>query len=121
MPIPVHFEICVDDAQRAIKFYTSVFRWTIEESGDEGYWLINTDESEEEPGLTGGLMERLDPLDSTVMTFQVPSLDGFAKKIATAGGKVVTTKLTIPGIGYSQYCLDSEGNLFAIMEYNEEA
>ena len=121
MPTPVHFEIFVDDAERAIDFYTSVFGWTIEESGDEGYWLINTDDSEEEPGLTGGMTERLDPLDSTVVTFEVPSLDGFVKKIATAGGKIVTPKLAIPGVGYSQYCRDSEGNLFAIMEYDEKA
>src|SRR5215470_14448722 len=120
MPIPVHFEICVDDAERAIKFYSGVFGWKIEESEDEGYWDINTDEGEEQPGMTGGLMERLDPLDSTVIVFDVPSLDAFVKKIATAGGKIVTPKITIPGVGYSQYCRDSEGNLFAIMEYDEE-
>jgi predicted enzyme related to lactoylglutathione lyase len=121
MPLPVHFEIFADDPERAITFYTTVFGWTIEESGGERYWLINTDESAEEPGITGGLTERLDPLDSTVVTFAVPSLDGFVKRIATAGGKIVTPKLTIPGIGYSQYCRDSEGNLFSIIQYDEKA
>jgi predicted enzyme related to lactoylglutathione lyase len=121
MPIPVHFEICVDDIERAIEFYSSVFGWNIKESDDEGYWLINTEEDKDGPAMTGGLMERLDPLDSTVVVFDVPSLDTFVKKIATSGGKIVTPKITVPGAGYSQYCRDSEGNLFAIMQYDEEA
>jgi uncharacterized protein len=121
MAVPVHFEIYADEIKRAIKFYSSVFGWTIKESEDEGYWLIDTGESEGEPGMSGGIMARLDPLDSTVVVFDVPSIDGFAKKVAVAGGKVVTPKITISGIGYSQYCRDSEGNLFAIMEYDEQA
>jgi hypothetical protein len=30
--------------------------------------------------------------------------------VAAAGGKVLTPRMTVPGVGYMVYCLDSEGN-----------
>lgn len=70
--------------------------------------------------MTGGLMERADSLDSTVLTFEVDSLDDFARKITEAGGKIVTPKMTIAGLGDIQYCRDPEGNSFGIVEYQKE-
>jgi len=47
--------------------------------------------------------------------------DEFAKKIVDAGGKVVRAKTAIPGIGWFAYCVDTEGNVFGIMQSDPKA
>jgi predicted enzyme related to lactoylglutathione lyase len=118
MPNVVHFEICVDDLQAAVQFYSAVFGWRIEKSEDGEYWSITTGD-EIDPGITGGLVGRIDELNPTINTIEVPSLNEFAKRITLAGGQVVTPRIAIAGLGYMQYCKDLEGNAFGIMEYDE--
>ena len=36
-------------------------------------------------------------------------------------GNTITPKTAIPGIGYFCYCVDTEGNVFGIMESNPKA
>lgn len=120
MPDLVHFEISADDLERASRFYRNVFGWMIESlEGPEKYKFITT--NEDEFAVTGGLTERFHPTDSTVNTFDVPSLDSFARRITEAGGRVLAPKIAIPGEGYVQYCQDTEGNVFGIIEYDELA
>lgn len=112
----VHFEIGVDDPERAIKFYTDVFGWKIKKwEGPLDYWLASTG-PEDQPGIDGALMRRQYPSAPTTNTIDVPSVDEFLSKIAKAGGKVVTPKQSVPGVGYFAYCQDTEGNTFGIME-----
>ena len=119
MPNVVHFEICVDDPERAASFYSKVFDWKIDKAADgSDYRFITTGD---EAAITGGLTKRVDDWDSTVNTIDVPSVDSFAKRIAAAGGKVLAPKIAIPGVGYLQYCQDLEGNSFGIMEYDDLA
>jgi predicted enzyme related to lactoylglutathione lyase len=121
MPNVIHFEICVDDLERAVRFYTEVFGWTIEKAEDNSdYWFITTG-NDEDPGISGGLTSRFDEWNPTINTIEVPSLNSFAKKITEAGGKVLAPKISIAGTGYVQYCQDVEGNTFGIMEIDESA
>jgi len=117
MPNVIFFEICVDDVERAAMFYGKVFDWRIANGDDPSYRLIDTGENE----VGGALMARLEESDSTINTIDVPSVDSVAKKIAVAGGKVLAPKIAIEGVGYVQYCQDTDGNSFAIMEYDESA
>ena len=61
MPRPSHFEIPVDNPERAIAFYSAVFGWTFHKwEGAMPYWLITTGPNEGcvagglAPGATGG-------------------------------------------------------------------
>ena len=45
----VHFEFDVEDPERALKFYSEVFKWKIDKWGPANYWLIVTG-SKDEPG-----------------------------------------------------------------------
>lgn len=59
----VHFEINVDEPERAIKFYQLVLNWEFSKwdgSGED--WLIITG-SADESGINGGLMRRQIPLE----------------------------------------------------------
>ncbi len=71
----VHFEIPADDPERSIKFYETVFGWTIEKwDGPIEYWLIITGD-EDKPGIDGGLARREDPETGVENTIDVKNLD----------------------------------------------
>jgi predicted enzyme related to lactoylglutathione lyase len=118
-----HFEILVDDPQRAITFYKDVFGWEINkwEGGSMDYWLIRTGK-DPEPGINGGLMKRMKSAADSggdtafVCTVDVPNYDEYAEKIKKSGGKAVTEKTEIPKVGWMSYFKDTEGNNFGIME-----
>ncbi len=117
----VHFEIAVDDPERAIAFYHDTLGWKIEKwDGPMDYWLVATGD-ESEPGINGALTRRANNLAPIVNTVNVPSVDDTLAKIITAGGKVIRAKMAIPSIGYIAYCQDSEGNPFGVIEYDAKA
>jgi predicted enzyme related to lactoylglutathione lyase len=119
MPRVIHFEIPADEPDRAVAFYQNVFGWTIKKEGPIEYWLATTG-PDDKPGINGAIMRRAERT-TTCNTIDVPSVDEFVKKIQNAGGKAVTSKAVIPGVGYFAYCADTEGNVFAIMQEDPNA
>ena len=112
----VHFEIPADDPERATKFYTKVFGWKIKKwEGPMDYWLVTTGDKSA-PGIDGAIMQRSEMASTVVNTIDVPSVDDFIKKVTKNGGKVITPKTPIPGVGYFAYCKDTEGNMFGILQ-----
>jgi predicted enzyme related to lactoylglutathione lyase len=113
----VHFEIAVQDPERAIAFYKNIFGWKFEKAEVPfDYWLISTGK-EADPGINGGLNRKPDAGPAcTVNTIQVDSVDSTIRKIVKRGGKVIRDKSPIPGVGYLAYCEDPDGTLFGILE-----
>jgi predicted enzyme related to lactoylglutathione lyase len=121
MPRPVHFDFPADDPERAIRFYSDVFGWKFEKwEGPMEYWLISTG-PKEAPGVDGGMGRRGNPDMGVVNTIDVPSVDEYVRKITAAGGKVLQTKMAIPGVGWYATCQDTEGNAFGIMQDDPSA
>lgn len=121
MPRPIHFDISVDDPERAAKFYGEAFGWEIGKwDGPFDYWTIKTGTSAE-AGIDGGLARRENPSDAIMNFIGVPSVAEYAEKIAALGGKVVRGRQAIPGVGYIAVCQDTEGNRFGILEADESA
>jgi len=58
---------------------------------------------------------------TTYIFVDVPSVDEFLKKVMNAGGKEITKKTPIPGVGYSAYCRDTEGNIFGLFQRDPKA
>jgi predicted enzyme related to lactoylglutathione lyase len=117
----IHFELGTVEPERAAGFYSKVFGRKITKwNGPEEYWLVETG-PQDKPGINGGLLRHQDAQPRTVNTIAVPSVDDFAEKVAANGGKVVEPKMTIPGVGYLAYCLDTEGNLFGIHQEDPSA
>jgi predicted enzyme related to lactoylglutathione lyase len=110
----VHFEISADDPERAAQFYRSVFSWNIQRwDGPVDYWLAHTGEG---IGIDGAIKKRPMPEVSTTNTIEVSSVDEAVEKVKRSGGKMLMPKTPIPGIGYHAYCMDTEGNIFGLME-----
>jgi uncharacterized protein len=121
MPRVIHFEINVDNPERATKFYSDTFGWKFQKwGGSTEYWLVSTGE-DSQPGINGGLMKRPHPGASTVNTIGVASVDDAIATVAKNGGKVVMPKTAIPTIGWFAYCTDTEGNSFGVMQSDPSA
>jgi predicted enzyme related to lactoylglutathione lyase len=120
MPSVVHFEIAVDNPERAIKFYSSFFGWKIQKWEQFDYWLAST-KDEGELGIDGALMKREMAEQNIINTIEVPSIGAFMIKIKENDGTVLTPKMAIPGVGYSARCRDTEGNIFGILETDKTA
>jgi predicted enzyme related to lactoylglutathione lyase len=117
----IHFEINADQPERAAKFYQDVFDWNIGKwNGPSPYWMIDT--GKEEPGINGGLMNRIHPgAKNMINIVEVENVDVFAEKIIDNGGKVTIPKMSVFGVGYMAYCQDTEGNTFGIMQNDKDA
>ena len=119
----VHFEIDAEDVLRAKKFYAEVFGWKIDKwPGPMDYWMVVT--SDKESDLGGALMKRSDResfKNQVINTIGVESIDESIKKVKQEGGKLVTQKVAIPGIGYHATCLDTENNVFGLLESDMNA
>ncbi len=121
MPRVVYFELNADDPKRAIDFYEKVFGWMIRPMvGPKEYWLVTTGGAKE-PGIDGAVKWRRDAQATTVNTLNVPSVDEYCSRIEDCGGKVITPKMSLRGIGYLAYCMDTEGNTFGIMKLDPAA
>ncbi len=125
----VHFEIQADEPERAIAFYKNIFGWTIEQWGEQKYWMIMTAPKEStEPGINGGLLPRPTKLldgvcgsNAFVATVQVENYDAMAEKILAEGGKAAMPKFAIPGMAWQGYFLDTEGNTFGLHQADTNA
>jgi len=121
MPRIIHFDIPADDPARAQKFYQDVFGWTFDKwNGPMEYWMAKTGD-DKLPGINGGLAKRMPGQAGVTNTIDVPSVDEFARKIESKGGKVIMPKMAILGVGYFAQCLDTEGNVFGIIQMDQNA
>jgi predicted enzyme related to lactoylglutathione lyase len=136
MPTIVHFEIPADDVERAKKFYSNLFGWKMEKwpgtdnkdnssssSSNMEYWMISTTDSKgNKASIGGGMMKRQDNHHQQITNFiDVNSVDEYLSKIEKLGGKVVVSKMAVPGMGYFAVCHDTENNSFGIWESDESA
>jgi predicted enzyme related to lactoylglutathione lyase len=84
------------------------------------YWMINTG-PEGEPGINGGLMQRQFPNQPVVNTTTVADVDKTTAIVTSKGGTVAVPKMAVPGIGWLVYCVDTEGLMFGMMQYDPKA
>ena len=111
----IHFELGVDDVQRAIDFYSRTFGWKIEKwDGPTEYWLVSTGDAQE-PGIDGAIFPRQGGMVWNNV-IGVENLDEALQKLVENGGKVLEGKMTIPGVGYFAQVTDTEGNGFGLMQ-----
>jgi uncharacterized protein len=126
MPRVIHFEIVADNPERAMKFYKEVFGWEFNKwDGPQDYWLVKTGE-DSQPGINGGLTPKTNKGSGNTgsritNSIDVPSIDEFSNKISMEGGKVLSPKMPIPGVGYLAICEDTEGISFGIIQYDRNA
>jgi uncharacterized protein len=132
MPTIVHFEIPSDDTEVSKKFYNELFgckfdKWPSSQGSEampEGmeYWLISTVDDKGNKALGGGMMKRQSPQQQGITNyFDVKSVQEYSAKVEKLGGKVISPKQSLPGMGYIAICTDTENNGFGIFEADQTA
>jgi uncharacterized protein len=118
----VHFEIPFENKDRAMKFYSAAFGWQLMDMPQMDYVMAGTVEVDEKRmpkergAINGGLFPRPKEAPNPTIYVGVSSLDATIGKIKAAGGKVVTPKTPIPGMGAYARIADPEGNVIGLFE-----
>ena len=109
-----HFEITADEPDRAASFYRDTFGWTVDKwEGPADYWLIGSGEGK---GIDGAIMPRAHG-QAVINTVQLEStVEDALARITKAGGAAMGDIVVIPGVGRFSYAIDTEGNVFGVME-----
>jgi len=126
----IHFEIHVEDMERAKTFYGEVFGWKFEDWSDYAgmpyFGAVTGDEKE--PGINGALIKRQGPppepnqaMNGYACTMAVEDYDGTEAKIVSLGGVTALPKHALPGMAWQGYYKDTEGNIFGIHQPDEQA
>lgn len=126
----VHFEIGVEDTERAMKFYTDTLGWAFQPLGEEygGYVLVypggEITPSSPSVGINGGMMKRqgsapssdLREANAFVCTVATDDVDDVVAKAKANGGGIDMEPNDVPGVGRLAYIRDTEGNLLGVLK-----
>jgi predicted enzyme related to lactoylglutathione lyase len=119
----VHFEVPVDNLERAQDFYKNIFGWQVTEVPGMPYWIIHTVETDEQQmpkesgAINGGFFKKEEGENiSPVIVINVPDIDEYIKNIEQAGGKVVLSKNQVGDFGLYARFTDTEGNIVGIWQ-----
>jgi len=116
MPTIVHFDVPAEDVERAKIFYSALLGWKYESYPEMQYNLITTTNLDGTPGVGGGMGKRMEPSQRMLNYFGVSSIDAAMNQVKTLGGKVLTEKMAVPGMGFLATCMDTEGNMFGLWQ-----
>lgn len=126
----VHFEIYVDDIERAKAFYGGVFGWAFQDLGEKynDYVLVypggEITSGQAAVGINGGMMKRPGPApendkaapNAFVCTVTVDDVDGITDKAEKAGGRIDMPAIDAPGVGRLAYIRDTEMNMIGVLK-----
>ena len=113
------FDVYVDDMDRAMAFYETVFQQQLELIGDAtGETVMRSFPANMGAyGAAGALVKsphaRPGP-GGTLIYFSVDDCAVEQARVAEAGGKVLRPKFSIGQFGWVALCMDSEGNMFGL-------
>jgi predicted enzyme related to lactoylglutathione lyase len=114
----VHFEIPIDDGDRAVAFYEQAFGWSLQKFGPVEYWTTTAGDGE---GIGGALTMRTDDAPSLMFYVDGEDVDVALAAVERAGGRRLTERMPIPGVGWSAFFADSEGNRVGIFQADPSA
>lgn len=111
-----HFAINVEDCERALAFYRSVFGWQFSAWGPPGFYMTQIGD------LHAAVQQRQDGPFPTVIgnfecTIAVDDVDRVVALIVENGGEVTMPKVTLPNICDLARVKDTEGNTFSVAKY----
>lgn len=113
-------ELLVDDVKSAIRFYTQVIGWEVEEMHmEQGIYHILKAGGER----VGGIMAKPEGMENlpdhwgTYIT--VDDVDDTLLKVEAAGGKAVYPPMDVPGVGRVCAITDTGGAVVSFITYEE--
>jgi uncharacterized protein len=117
-----HFDFSALDTKRAIGFYEKIFGWKFDKFGGDPsmeYYLVTTGPDDKQ-GINGGMGKR-EKDNYVVNSIEVTDIDKKIEDIKKNGGKILSPKMPIPGVGYWAMFEDTEQNQFSLMQSDPKA
>lgn len=116
---PVHFEIHASDPLGLMDFYEKLLGWTAVPMVEGVVWALRTGEGPR--GLDGAIVRRQgarapigQPINSFCCTMEVADLDAKLELGLRLGAQLAMDKFGIPGMGWTAYLIDPDGNVFGL-------
>ncbi|HML58037.1 MAG TPA: hypothetical protein PKA85_06680 [Ferruginibacter sp.] len=120
-----HFAVYIDDIERARNFYDKVFDWGFNSYGQADFLQIKADKEENARPIGALQSRKYSPHNENIIGFEctigVENIDETIEKVNHNGGKVLMPKMAIPFVGWISKFLDTEGNIFCAMQYDNTA
>lgn len=125
-----HFEVYVDDLERAKKFYSDVFGWAYQDMGPElnDYVVVypsgEVTNGPATSGINGGMMKRSGPAPSDdtaapnayVCIVTIDDIDAALERAVAAGARIDMPVMDVPTVGRMAYIRDTEMNLVGVLQ-----
>ena len=105
----IHIEIPSSDPQTNAKFYAAAFDWKIENSAGFDYWLFKP-QSGPGGGFPGFDAEMGIQRGEILLYIGTDDIEASLAKIESLGGKILSPKHEIPGMGWWAFFADPTGN-----------
>ena len=111
----VHFELPVQDVDRAKRFWSGVFGWEFGDSAmpDFQYFMVRTGEDQ-----GGAIFPADEPATNPIVYFDTDDIDASIAKVKELGG-TAEDKTPIPHVGWFTRCVDTEGINFSLFQSDE--
>lgn len=107
------FEIPTSDLDRATTFYEAVLGTKLDRQNIEGLPMAWFPMKPGEAGSTGALVQQesyVPSYDGSLVYLSVDDVASALDRVRSAGGKVITEKMSIGEFGFVGHFEDSEGN-----------
>jgi len=117
----VYYEIPVNDIDRAIKFYTKVFKFDFDKETIDNNEMALFPFADENAGISGALAkgEIYKPTkDGVLIYFKTENMDETLELTTSNGGQILYPK-TDNGIGFVAEFEDTKGNRIALYQSKE--
>ena len=114
----VHFNIPIDNPDRAIAFYAGVFGWDIDQWGPIDYWTITGGSGD---GIEGGLAGRSADEPTVTIYVNVDDVQAALSAVEANGGQRAGEPMPVPGVGWMARFLDTEGNRIGLFQSDPSA
>jgi predicted enzyme related to lactoylglutathione lyase len=107
------FEITGQDPKGLTGFYTKLFGWSVADSGDPSYLLIDTGAGA--GAIAGGIGAAQDSAGGVTVYMKVDDLQAYLDKAERLGGKTVIPPTDLPG-DFGRFALfaDPEGHVVGL-------
>jgi uncharacterized protein len=117
------FDIYVEDMDRAVTFYESVFEQKLEQIVDPTgeTQMMSFPANMQAYGASGALVKSNHSrpgIGGTIVYFSVADCSVQESRVIVAKGKVVRPKFSIGEFGWVTLCVDTEGNMFGLNSMN---
>lgn len=116
---PVHFEIHSSDPPALIAFYEKLLGWAAMPIMEGMVWALRTGEGPR--GIDGAIVLRKgarapigQPINAFCCTMEVADLDAKLELGLSLGAQLALAKFAIPGMGWTAYLIDPDGNVFGL-------